>query len=226
MGKGRPVADETKSPLHVFRGSDLTVTWDERLCIHVGECVRAEEGVFGGDKKPWGRPDEALPNEVAEIVRRCPSGALTFERGDDGAEETAPGDNTVVVSNNGPLYLTGDLQIDGATEDMPGVRFRAALCRCGLSSNKPFCDNSHEAGSFRDRGAIGATGPGTEDDGGPLEVTRAKNGPLLVSGSFTLVAASGRTAWRGTKAALCRCGASKNKPFCDGSHKTVGFEAE
>lgn len=221
------MAEEKPSPLHVFEGDDVDVTWDERLCIHVGECTRATEGIFGGGKQPWARPYDAKPNDVAEIVRRCPTGALTFQRNDDGMEETAPAENTVLVASRGPLYLTGDLHIDGASEDMEGVQFRAALCRCGASKNKPFCDNSHEAiASFDDRGAIGDNGPGNQEDGGPLEVERCKDGPLLLKGNFTLVAASGRTAWRGSKAALCRCGASKNKPFCDGSHKDAGFVAE
>jgi CDGSH-type Zn-finger protein len=47
-----------------------------------------------------------------------------------------------------------------------------------------------------------------------------------VSGNLSLVAASGRVAWTGTKAALCRCGQSQNKPFCDGSHKAAGFVAD
>jgi CDGSH-type Zn-finger protein len=132
----------------------------------------------------------------------------------------------MVVSNNGPLYVRGRLEIDGAADDMPGVRFRAALCRCGDSKNKPFCDNSHETKGFVDRGAIGESGPGSEESGGPLEIKRAKNGPLLVKGNVELVAASGRVAWRGTNTALCRCGASGNKPFCDGSHRGAGFEAD
>lgn len=217
---------EQSGPLYVFKGEDLDVVWDERLCIHVGECTRADAGCFGGEAKPWGRPNDASPNEVAEIVRRCPSGALSFLRHDDGADESAPGENTVFVTSRGPLYLTGQLQIDGATEDMDGVAFRAALCRCGQSKNKPFCDNAHAKADFDDQGSVGATGPGIEDDGGPLEVSRAANGPLLINGQFTIVSGSGRTAWQGTKAALCRCGASKNKPFCDGAHKAAGFEAE
>lgn len=211
-------------PLYVFRGTDLDVTWDERLCIHVSECTRAEQRCFGGGEKPWGRPDDARPAEVTEVIRRCPSGALTYERNDDGPEESAPDENTVVVASRGPLYLTGDLSIEGAQDDMPGVRFRAALCRCGASKNKPFCDNSHVETGFDDQGAIGTHGTGGDDDGGTLMVKKAPNGPLLLEGSFTLVAGSGRTAWRGEKAALCRCGASKNKPFCDGSHKPAGFQ--
>ena len=134
--------------------------------------------------------------------------------------------NVVTVVDNGPLYLEGDLRIDGAAEDMPGVNDRAALCRCGDSKNKPFCDNTHEEKNFRDRCALGETGQATlESTGGPLTVKRAPNGPLLVNGNFVIRTSSGRVGWRGTKAALCRCGASKNKPFCDGAHKEAGFEA-
>jgi CDGSH-type Zn-finger protein len=109
---------------------------------------------------------------------------------------------------------------------MAGVRFRAALCRCGASDNKPFCDNSHEKSGFRDRGAIGERGEGLAVTGGKLVVKRAKNGPLLLSGNVALVTSAGRVAWRGDKCALCRCGESENKPFCDGSHKAAGFEAD
>ena len=49
-------------------------------------------------------------------------------------------------------------------------------------------------------------------------------GPLLVNGNLTIVSGNGRTAWQGTKTALCRCGQSSNKPFCDATHKQVGFE--
>jgi CDGSH-type Zn-finger protein len=133
----------------------------------------------------------------------------------------------VTLANNGPLYFEGDLDITGLSEDMPGVRFRAALCRCGDSRNKPFCDNTHEKKGFRDRGALGDTGQATlESTGGPLQINSAPNGPLLIAGNFTIRTGSGREGWKGTKAALCRCGASQNKPFCDGAHKDAGFKAD
>ena len=75
-------------------------------------------------------------------------------------------------------------------------------------------------------GALGDVGDGFQSEGGTLEIKRAPNGPLLVNGSFTLRAGSGRAGWRGTKAALCRCGESKNKPFCDGAHAATGFQAD
>ena len=209
-----------------FTGEKIDASWDGRLCIHVGECTRAKGDLFESGRDPWGQPDLGAPDYVAEVIRRCPTGALAYTRKDGGTEEIPAETNTVTVTNNGPLYVRGNVEIDGAADDMPGVVFRAALCRCGDSGNKPFCDNTHEHAEFRDRGAIGDTGPGFEDAGGPLEVKRAPNGPLLLSGNFTIITGSGESRWRGTKAALCRCGHSKNKPFCDGSHTTAGFEAE
>jgi len=209
-----------------YDGSSAEVTWDGRVCIHVGECGHAQGDLFVGGRDPWCRPDAVSADEALEVVQRCPTGALNLVRKDGGKAEEAATSNVVLVSNNGPLYARGELQIDGAPADLPGLRFRAALCRCGQSQNKPFCDNQHEETGFRDHGSVGEAGDGIATEGGPLVVKRAKNGPLLVAGNFSIVAASGRRAWQGTKAALCRCGHSQNKPFCDGAHKTAGFQAE
>jgi CDGSH-type Zn-finger protein/uncharacterized Fe-S cluster protein YjdI len=209
-----------------YQGRDADVSWDGRLCIHIGECGRAQNELFVGGRQPWCEPDRVSGDEVADVVLRCPSGALSYRRKDGGVEESPDAENVVSVMYNGPLYVRGDLEIDGASDDMPGVRFRTALCRCGQSKNKPFCDNSHEAAGFQDYGAVGETGDGFDAAGGKLTVGRAPNGPLLLSGNFTIAAASGRKAWKGKKAALCRCGHSSNKPFCDGSHKEAGFRAE
>jgi CDGSH-type Zn-finger protein/uncharacterized Fe-S cluster protein YjdI len=207
-----------------YPGDGVDVDWDGRLCIHVGECSRARGDLFVGGRNPWCQPDLVEVEETVEVVERCPTGALTHRRTDGGAAESARATNSIVVANNGPLYASGDLRIEGAAEDMPGVHFRAALCRCGQSKRKPFCDGSHEASEFRDQGAVGETGDGIDAPGGALEIKPFKNGPLLVSGNVTIRTASGREAWRGKGVALCRCGESKNKPFCDGTHKQVGFE--
>ena len=209
-----------------YEGTDSDVQWDGRLCIHIGECGRAKNDLFVGGRQPWCQPDTVSSEEVAEVVYRCPTGALSYTRKDGGAPEVPDSENVVRVMYNGPLYVRGDLEIDGVAEDMDAVRFRAALCRCGQSKNKPFCDNSHEEAGFKDYGAVGDTGDGLESEGGTLKVGKAPHGPLLLSGNFTIVAASGRSAWSGTNAALCRCGNSQNKPFCDGAHKDAGFQAD
>jgi CDGSH-type Zn-finger protein/uncharacterized Fe-S cluster protein YjdI len=212
-------------PITDFPGGDIDVHWDKRLCIHIGECGHASNALFEGGRDPWCLPDEVSRAEVREVCERCPSGALSYTD-KSGESEKAPDENTVTLVYNGPLYAAGALDIDAAQPDMTGVKYRAALCRCGASKNKPFCDNSHLDAGFQDFGAVGDNGPGKTASGGPLRVKAVPNGPLMVEGNLTIRAGSGRVAWQGEKAFLCRCGASKNKPFCDGSHKAAGFQAE
>ncbi|MFZ0255218.1 MAG: CDGSH iron-sulfur domain-containing protein [Gammaproteobacteria bacterium] len=208
-----------------FTGKDIDVFWDTRLCIHISECVQAKGDLFIARREPWCVPDHASKSEVRDIVERCPSGALTYHDKTAGPEQSLP-ENTVSVAYNGPLFVSGDLAIEGAPKDMPGVRFRAALCRCGHSKSKPFCDNSHEKAGFRDFGSVGERSTESGPTGGRLAIKPLKDGPLLLSGHVTIKAASGRKAWYGNQAALCRCGHSKNKPFCDGSHAGVGFKSD
>jgi CDGSH-type Zn-finger protein/uncharacterized Fe-S cluster protein YjdI len=208
-----------------YPGKEIDVQWDGRLCIHIGECGNAQGDLFVGGRDPWCIPDTSAKSEVREIVERCPSGALSY-RDKDGVPEVAPAENTVTVAYNGPLYARGELAIQGAPEDMPGVRFRAALCRCGRSANKPFCDNTHIEVGFQDYGSVGERGPGLTAKGGPLTINPIPDGPLVVNGNLSIRAASGRLAWEGDQTALCRCGGSKNKPFCDGTHRTIGFKTE
>lgn len=208
-----------------YEGKEATVRWDGNLCIHVGECGRADCPLFVAGRDPWAQPDAVSIEEVVEVVERCPTGALSYERHDGGPAESPQGTNQVFVTNQGPLYLRGRLKIAGASEEQTGLRTRAALCRCGASKNKPFCDNSHESADFDDRGAVGKMGElDSATEGDVLEVSLAEDGPLLLKGPVEVVAASGRVAWRGSKCALCRCGQSKNKPFCDGSHRAAGFK--
>jgi CDGSH-type Zn-finger protein/uncharacterized Fe-S cluster protein YjdI len=208
-----------------YSGQTLDVEWSGRLCIHIGECGRAKGELFETGRKPWCQPDLASDEEVEEVVERCPTGALSYAHKDASKTEQACGENTVHVVYNGPLYFKGDLDIDADTEGAPGLAFRAALCRCGHSKNKPYCDNSHDEAAFRDYGAVGDTGGGLDEVGGKLTVKPVPDGPIMVKGNVSITSGSGRVAWQGKQAALCRCGASANKPFCDGAHKGIGFKS-
>ncbi len=131
----------------VYRGRDIEVSFDLDICVHIGECLRGHAGVFNLERRPWLLPDEANADLVAEIVERCPSGALLYRRL-DGAPQEEPGGTRVTPIRNGPLLVTGDIEVrreDGTVEKLP----RATLCRCGFSEHKPFCDNQHLAVNFR-----------------------------------------------------------------------------
>lgn len=209
-----------------YPGDAISVDWNERLCIHIAECGRAKGELFVGGRQPWCQPDLVALEDVVDVVERCPSGALTYKAKNQTVKEIPEKENTVMVSYNGPYFVRGDLDIEASPGNMKGIAFRAALCRCGASKNKPFCDNSHETINFRDYGAVGEKGESVNVKGGKLTIKKVDNGPLLLSGNITIKNSSGRVAWEGTEVALCRCGASENKPFCDGSHVSAGFRCE
>jgi uncharacterized Fe-S cluster protein YjdI/CDGSH-type Zn-finger protein len=132
----------------VYRGKDLEVSFDLDICIHVGECLRGQPQAFKLNRRPWALPDMAGADEVAEVVRRCPSGALLYRRLDGGPQEGSGTSTTVTPVRNGPLLVVGKIEVrreDGTIETLP----RATLCRCGESQHKPFCDNKHLAAGFR-----------------------------------------------------------------------------
>lgn len=208
-----------------YPGKSAEVSWHGGLCIHVAECGRAKGELFVAGRQPWCQPDVASDDDVRDVVMRCPTGALSIKLADGSVAETPSSENTIHVAYNGPLFVRGELEIDGAPADAPALKFRAALCRCGHSKNKPFCDNSHESAEFRDSGAIGETGEPGAASGGPLVIKPLQDGPLLLRGNVTISGSSGRRSWQGKQVALCRCGASGNKPFCDGSHKKIGFSS-
>ena len=159
------------------------------------------------------------------MIRRCPTGALQYERKDDGAQESAPSPNRVTVDPDGPLYLEGDIEIVTPDGEILLEDTRVALCRCGASKTKPLCDNTHLETGFEHPGTLGKFGSASDigDGAGTLRVVLAEDGPLLVQGPAEIRGREASiTAERGT---FCRCGGSGNKPFCDGTHRDIGFES-
>lgn len=204
------------------RGKKVLLKFEGKKCIHSRQCVLGRPDVFVPNVSgEWIHPDAATPEELAALAQSCPSGAIQYERLDGGAQEAAPIVNLARVRENGPLALHADLEVDGQK-----VGYRATLCRCGASQNKPFCDGAHATAGFT------ATGePGTDASealqarNGCVKVTAAKDGPLLVDGNLELVSGTGRTLNRVVKTALCRCGQSGKKPYCDGTHRKAGFKS-
>lgn len=210
-----------------YTGKAVDVTYDAGRCIHVAECLRRLHAVFDTTKRPWVFPDAGTADDVASTVLTCPSGALHYERKDGGAAEPLPEHNTIRLVKNGPLYLHGDFTIVDSAGDPVAHDTRASLCRCGASANKPFCDNSHRRIGFEASSLI--TEPPMSVlafDGGALRIETMTNGPLHVTGNFTVLNGRGEAIYQGTDETFCRCGASVTKPFCDGTHDRIGFVAE
>jgi CDGSH-type Zn-finger protein/uncharacterized Fe-S cluster protein YjdI len=224
--------------LRRYESDDVTVAHDPRRCIHSAECVRGLREVFDPDRVPWIDASRARADAIARVIERCPTGALHYRRKDGGPAERPDPENVAHVGADGPVYVRGRIRIelpDGHVLD----ETRVAFCRCGASKDKPFCDGSHEGIGFRDPGAILGgrlvpleelageveAGPAPGSDRGEVTFTCKANGPLLVRGPLRVEGTDG-SACAGHKGSLCRCGHSSTRPFCDGSHRDSGFEAD
>jgi CDGSH-type Zn-finger protein/uncharacterized Fe-S cluster protein YjdI len=200
-----------------YRGSRIIVQFDGAKCIHSRHCVLDQPDVFRANVPgPWISPDSGSVEGIVQVAHACPSGAITYERLDGGAQESAPA-----------VHVLHREQAAGGPARRSAARaIRATLCRCGASNNKPYCDGSHSAAGFT------ATGePSTRPSealaqrNGPVAVNAIADGPLEVMGNLEICSGTGRTVNRTQKSYLCRCGASGNKPYCDGTHKKIGFRA-
>ncbi|UCI30939.1 CDGSH iron-sulfur domain-containing protein [Mesorhizobium sp. B4-1-4] len=203
----------------MVESDEIDVGFSGKRCIHSRNCVLGDPHVFVPNAPgQWIHPEAASVEKIVAIAESCPSGAITYIRKDGGPQEQPPVVNTVRVRENGPLAVHAQIVLDGETF------FRATLCRCGASENKPFCDGSHTKAGFTATGepTLKDT-PALEARDGQLNVTPTTNGRLKIAGNLEIVTGTGHTIDRTTVAFLCRCGHSANKPFCDGSHKKVGF---
>jgi CDGSH-type Zn-finger protein len=225
------------------------------------------------------------------------------------------GKTRVTVTQDGPYMVSGSVKLseqtiaagsDGSSEDwieheLPSAGPRYALCRCGHSNKKPFCDGSHaiigfdgtevaDRAPFLDKaktfdgpslalldveslcafarfcdpnGQVWSQAAATDDPkvratfirqvqacpsgrlvvwdkarGAALEPdlapsigliedpAEACSGPIWLRGGIALIAADGGEYEVRNRMTLCRCGESKNKPFCDGAHAAIKFHAK
>lgn len=161
-----------------YTGAAVHVVFDGPRCIHAAECVRGLPAVFDRNRRPWILPDGAAAEEVAAVVERCPTGALHYERVDGGAQESPDERNTICVQPNGPYYMRGRLRVATADGALLIEDVRLALCRCGQSQHKPFCDNAHQAAGFSDAGRVQANAEAALPEHGELSIKPGANGPL------------------------------------------------
>lgn len=216
-----------KPKIFAYEGEEVLVEYEARRCIHAEECVKGLPGVFERDRRPWIDPDQASAAEIIEVVGRCPTGALRANSREGALEGASPATNTLQVLPNGPLYVEGKLELTETDGDLR-KEYRIALCRCGESRNKPFCDKSHVEAGFTDDGSLGdaTLTPAEGGDVDPLVLSTVNNGPVLFRGPLEIRGSDREVCQSGGKGALCRCGASANKPYCDGSHVGAGFVAD
>lgn len=133
--------------------------------------------------------------------------------------------NEALVSNGGPLQLTGNITLIGEDGSVQYAN-HLTLCRCGASNSKPTCDEQHlereflHTGKMTDVSEIQASQRASK-----ITISCIKDGPITFRGRLRLHNQFGQECVK-LRGSLCRCGHSANKPFCDGSHERVGFRTQ
>ena len=146
---GELVAERARrGAARVYSDDRIQVFWEPKLCIHVQNCVRGLSEVFDAESRPWIHVEAADADRIAETVATCPTGALHFHRLDGGPQEEGTEETLVEPRPNGPLFLRGRIRIEDAAGNLIREDTRVALCRCGGSANKPFCDGTHRTNGF------------------------------------------------------------------------------
>jgi CDGSH-type Zn-finger protein len=136
-----------------YPGKEITVHDNRKICSHAAECVNNLSSVFKLGSRPWINPDASKMNDIVDVVRRCPSGALSYSI--DGVEYRDPEEQRnpiVTVLKNGPYHITGGIELIGENIQFGegASKEHYTLCRCGASENKPFCDGAHKSSKFND----------------------------------------------------------------------------
>ncbi len=135
--------------LKEYESEELTVVWKPEKCIHSEICYKGLPDVFDPKARPWVNVNGAKDATIKEQIDRCPSGALSYKLKNESQSNNEVEDEQIVeVAKGGPLMVYGNIKVkhhDGSETTKHRV---TAFCRCGASSNKPYCDGSHKSIEF------------------------------------------------------------------------------
>ncbi len=147
---GEKEADRVPDKVDEYAEAAITIIDNRGVCSHSGICTDNLPGVFRLGVEPWIDPAGASIEEIIALVKRCPSGTLSYSI-DGVRHQDHGGDPTLKVTKNGPYYASGGVELTDDQGSEPETTDHYALCRCGNSKNKPFCNGAHWDG-FEDSG--------------------------------------------------------------------------
>jgi uncharacterized Fe-S cluster protein YjdI len=132
-----------------YNNGEITINWKPSLCIHSGICWKGLPGVFDPQKKPWIKQDGADTKKITDIIDKCPSRALSYNYNNKPNKVMEDNINKIEIAADGPILIYGTIEIKHSDGRIETIEKTAALCRCGASANKPFCDGAHRYINFK-----------------------------------------------------------------------------
>jgi len=134
-----------------YTNGEVTIVWKPSICVHSTICFTGLPEVFKPMERPWVKPENSSTERMIEQVKKCPSAALSYYMNNESKDEKIiSGESIVEIVKNGPMLVYGNITVkdkDGKETKKDKV---TAFCRCGASSNKPYCDGTHVKIGFHD----------------------------------------------------------------------------
>ncbi len=138
-----------KEVVKEYSNGEMTIFWKPKACIHAGECVKRLPKVYNPKARPWIQLENATTQDLKDQVDACPSGALSFKMIGADTKEKMTQEVKVEALENGPLLVSGTLNVINSDGSRAVKKRTTAFCRCGASNNKPYCDGAHVEAEFK-----------------------------------------------------------------------------
>lgn len=136
-----------------YSNGEVTIVWEPKKCIHSTKCWKGEDGllsVFNPSEKPWIKPEGSTTERIIKQINNCPSGALSYYMNENEVNKEAINSEIIAeIMPNGPLLVYGNITVKDAAGNKTQKNKVTAFCRCGASSNKPYCDGTHTKIGFK-----------------------------------------------------------------------------
>ena len=140
----------TADEVLTYEGDKITVHYNKLLCSKAAVCGRQLGAVFDITRDPWIDPDRGLVRQIIEVIRSCPSGALSYNLPGQEVRHALLRDSSIVLEKNGPYHVR-NIALENTEWPAGACQKKYTLCRCGASKNKPFCDGSHVEAGFTNK---------------------------------------------------------------------------
>lgn len=134
-----------------YTNGEVTIVWKPALCIHSRNCFTGLGEVFHPQDLPWITPQHSTTDKIVAQIKKCPSGALSYYMNNEVPPVAPPTESHTLVepAPDGPLLVHGLITVKDASGTVTRKDNVTAFCRCGGSSNKPFCDGTHRKNGFQ-----------------------------------------------------------------------------
>lgn len=141
--------ERTEDKVTSYEGKEITIINNPLLCSVAEHCHKELDSVFNEHNNPWIDPDGDTLERIKTLIEQCPSGALSYSLNGH-PQSVSDREAIIIIEKNGPLRITGSIELKDANWGQGASQEHYTLCRCGASKNKPFCDGSHLSINFDD----------------------------------------------------------------------------